>query len=451
VFSKAFNTEVRNTAKLAIPMIIAQLGAILMGVTDNIIVGRLLGAQALGAAGIGNSNAFLFSSLALGGLSVLAPMVSKLVVEKNLKGVAQLFRTSIVLALIYSVFVLIICLFLYYNFGVLQQTEAIENLASNYFLIIVFSNVFLFLFTSLKQFTDGFSLPKISMTITIVGLVFNAIFNVILIKGLWFFPQLGLNGSAWATFITRLVMFLVMLIYIVRHKTFTFIFNQKIGIFFKHQIKSVLSKSIPSGFQFFFEIAAFTFALNMMGWIGELELAAHQIAINIASTTYMMATGIAYAGGIRVGEGWGNRSRKSIYLSGYAAYYLVFLFMSFWAIFILVLKQPLLQGYIDDPAVIAKAIPLLIIAAFFQLSDGIQVVGLGALRGLQDVKIPTTITFVAYWVLALPLGYFLGFKFNLGAQGIWWGLLIGLTVSAIALYVRFRNLVKPMNFKKRIG
>jgi MATE family multidrug resistance protein len=186
-----------------------------------------------------------------------------------------------------------------------------------------------------------------------------------------------------------------------------------------------------------------------MGWISETALAAHQIAINIASSTYMMATGFSFAGGIRVGEAWGKRSIKGIKLSGFSAYFLVFLFMSLCSVLILVFDKYLLGLYIDDVEVTKIALPLLGIAAFFQLSDGIQVVGLGILRGLADIKLPTIITFVAYWVVALPLGYLLGFQFGLASVGIWLGLLAGLTVSAVFLYFRFRKLTKAHALRRR--
>jgi multidrug resistance protein, MATE family len=449
VFSKKFKTEINDTLNLAIPIIVGQLGIILMGVTDNVIVGKLLGTKALGAAAIGNSVAFLLASLATGGLPVIAPMVSKYLAENENQKIARLFSSTIWASIIYALVLFAINLGIYFNFELLDQPKSVEKLAADYFFIITISNLFLFLFIGLKQFTDGFSLPKITMYITIAGLVSNAVLNFVLIKGLGFFPELGLIGSAWATFFSRVIMLLILGFYICNNATFKIIFTEKMNLF-GSELKDIFSKAIPSGFQFFFEIGAFTTAVIMMGWIGETALASHQIAINIASTTYMMATGIAFAGGIRVGEAWGNRSPKAIFRSGYAAYFIVFVFMTGCMLLIFFLRRFLLEAYIDDVAVIDAAMPLLIIASIFQLSDGIQVVGLGALRGLQDVKIPTTITFIAYWVVALPMGYVLGFKYNLGASGIWWGLLTGLTVSAIALYIRFRNLTKPNKLIVRI-
>lgn len=450
MFSPEFYTEFKKTWLLAIPIIIAQLGAILMSVSDNIIVGRLIGKTALGAAGVGNSTAFLIGSLVLGGMAVLSPMVSKLFAEKNVLGIRELFSSSVMVAFIFSIVLGIISLIVYYKFDLLDQPKNISKDAAEYFFIISISNVFLYFFVMLKQFGDGLSKPRLSMYITILGLIFNIALNFLLINGLFFFPKLGLMGSAWATVGARIFMAVCMVLYLFYSKDFKEVFTAitlKINI---KQIKAIFSKAIPGGFQFFFEIGAFTFALVMMGWISDTALASHQIAINIASTTYMMATGFSVAGGIRVGEAWGLKSSKGIINSGYAAYVSVLIFMTFSTILILIFDEFLLKLYIDDISVTKAALPLLSIAAFFQLSDGIQVVGLGVLRGLADIKLPTLITFLAYWVLALPLGYYLGFNLKQGASGIWWGLLIGLSFSALFLFVRFYIFTDKRKLEKRM-
>ena len=201
---------------------------------------------------------------------------------------------------------------------------------------------------------------------------------------------------------------------------------------------------VPSGLQFFFEIAAFSLAVIMMGWLGENQLAAHQIAINVASTTYMMASGLGIAGGIRVGEGRGLKNVRKIRFSGNVALLLVTIFMTAMMLVILVFNRFLVELYIADNEVIVIAMRLMIVAAIFQLSDGIQVVSLGILRGISDVNIPTWITMFAYWAISLPLGYLLAFNLKMDAIGIWFGLLAGLTVSAVLLTARFYFLIKKM-------
>jgi MATE family multidrug resistance protein len=281
--------------------------------------------------------------------------------------------------------------------------------------------------------------------------VVNGIGNYVLINGAFGMPHLGFEGAAISTLLTRLVMLILLFLYLRHSSTFQGAFKAlSLKVNFD-LTKEILFRSIPGGFQVFFEIGAFSVAIIMMGWISETALAAHQIAINIASTTFMMATGFSFAGGIRIGEAWGKRSIKGIKLAGFSAYFLVFLFMSLCSVLILTFDHFLLELYIDDLEVIKIALPLLAIAAFFQLSDGIQVVGLGVLRGLADIKLPTLITFVAYWVVALPMGYILGFVLGLKSIGIWLGLLAGLSVSAVFLYFRFRKLSKPHALRARFG
>jgi multidrug resistance protein, MATE family len=430
--------------------VVAQLGVILLGVSDNIIVGRLLGAEALGAAGLANSTAFLIVSLATGGLNALAPIVSKSLAESGQKHILSLFRSSLITAFSYSLFLFVAGLLVYYIFEYLGQSPDLVSAVKPYFLVNLFTNFLTVAFIMLKQFTDAYQKPKISMYITFMGLTTNILLNLVLIKGYLGFPEMGLMGSAWATFYTRLIMLVILLIYFYYSSIFNFLFSLKNWKLNKTEIGFLYRKVVPAGMQYFFEFAAFTLAVFMMGALGETQLAAHQIAINIASTTYMMAAGIAAAGSIKVGSAWGEKNASKLMDYSKAVYIIVISFMSITMLLMLVLNKPLLEVYINDPLVVKKAIPLLIIAAFFQLSDGLQVVGLGLLRGLQDVKLPTQITFVAYWILALPLSYFLGFKLGLEERGIWWGLLVGLSISAMFLYFRFRYLTETKRLNKRM-
>lgn len=444
MYKNSFKKELRATLRLAQPIIVAQLGVILMGTSDNIIVGRLLGTNSLGAAGIANSVAFLIGSLAVGGFAAIAPMVSKYLAEKNHKQLTHLFVSTLIVATTFSVLLSGIAWFVYQNFGILGQKPQIEELAVPFFILIALSNIPMFYFLAVKQFSDGFSKPKIVMVITFIGLLFNIVGDIVLIRGDWIFPEMGLNGAAVATIITRVLMFLFLFFYLKGNHLFKPLFNIRDWKVESGMIREIFSRSIPSGFQTFFEIAAFSMAVVMMGWISETELAAHQIAINVAATTYMMASGFAYAGGIRIGEAWGVRSGLRIQMSGRAAYTWVIAFMSITSILIMLFGHQIIKVFIDDPVVLETALPLLMIAAIFQLSDGVQATGLGLLRGLADIKIPTYITFLAYWIFALPVGYFLAFKVGLSGVGIWLGLLIGLTVSAFFIYFRYRYISRKI-------
>ncbi len=439
---KNYLEEISKTVKLALPIVIAQLGVILMGVTDNIMVGRYVGKLGLGAAGIANSVSFLIASIAIGGMSVVAPLISKANAENNDSEIKRLFKASLKVALYFSVVLTIIGLLCVFFFDVFQQSPEINHLGSQFLFYLIFSNIFLFLFVGAKQLSDGLSKTTVAMYITLIGLVVNLIFNVLLINGYYSFPKMGLIGSALSTLITRIIMLVALLAYLFRNdffKKYTVIrFTKPYTLDLE---KLIIKIGVPSGLQFFFEIAAFSFAVIMMGWLGENQLAAHQIAINVASTTYMMASGLGIAGGIRVGEGRGLHSITKIRFSANVALLLVIAFMTLMMVAILFLRDFIVRIYISDAEVIALASELMLIAAFFQLSDGVQVVALGILRGISDVSIPTWITLFAYWVISLPLGYYLGFVQHKDAGGIWIGLLVGLSVSAILLTMRFYYLL----------
>lgn len=205
-------------------------------------------------------------------------------------------------------------------------------------------------------------------------------------------------------------------------------------------VSKMLRIGVPTGFQFIFEVGAFSSAAIMMGWIGVTALAAHQIAINLASISYMMASGLSTAAMIRVGNQLGKNDIRTLREAGFTAFVMVAIFMSATAVLFILFREFLPSLYINDLEVIKMSATLLIIAGLFQLSDGIQVVGLGALRGMADVRVPTIVTLVAYWVIGLPLGYVFGFIFNLKEVGIWYGLLVGLTVTGVMLLYRFHSL-----------
>lgn len=448
IFSQHYQEEIKKTFLLALPIVIAQLGVVLMGVTDNIMVGRYIGKIGLGSAGIANSMSFLIASIGMGGLSVVAPLISKAKAERNVPEINRLFRAGIKVSLWFSVILGIVGFVCIYYFKIFQQSPEINEQAPAFMAIIIVSNAFMFVFAAAKQLSDGLSRTYVAMMITVFGLILNLIFNIVLINGYLGFPKMGLLGSAASTLITRILMMLALLAYLFNTKTFKKYLHEKYKSLQTNDLVIMIFKiGVPSGLQFFFEIAAFSLAVIMMGWLGENQLAAHQIAINVASTTYMMASGLGIAGGIRVGEGRGLKDIRKIRFSGNVALLLVVIFMTAMMLVILVFNRFLVELYISDNEVIEIAIRLMLVAAVFQLSDGVQVVSLGILRGISDVNIPTWITMFAYWGLSLPLGYLLAFNFKMDAIGIWFGLLAGLTASAVLLTIRFYYLIKKLKLE----
>jgi MATE family multidrug resistance protein len=299
------------------------------------------------------------------------------------------------------------------------------------------------IFQTFKQFAEGLSQTKQAMYVTIFCNLVNVFLNWVLIYGKLGAPELGLNGAGIATLISRVLMPIMMGWYVIRSKRYR-IFNLQFGIkklrFF--MVNRILKIGVPTGFQYIFEVSAFSAAAIMMGWIGVNALAGHQIAINLASISYMMAAGLSTAGMIRVSNQIGKGNQKSMREAGMVVFGMVLAFMFTSAVLFVVFRYTLPTFYIDNTEVIQISASLLVIAGLFQLSDGVQVVGLGVLRGMEDVKFPTIITLIAYWVLGLPLGYYLAFELEMGAQGIWYGLLIGLSITAVVLFFRFNALSK---------
>lgn len=431
---RLYRQDMRETLRLSIPIVIAQLGVVLMGVTDNLMIGRILGAVPLGAAGIATSVTFMIGSIGLGGLMIGSALISQAKGKGTPGEVNRLYRAGIRVAWLLSLTLGVVCALLAWQFQIFGQTPDVTRMARPFVLILTLSNIPLLLFIAIRQLCDGLSRPKVTMYITISALVLNAVLNYFLIH------RLGLIGAALGTLLARCYMALAIWFYVKKDAFFAPYLNARGTLPLTPLVVKILRLGLPGGFQFFFEIAAFSLAVIMVGWLGEAPLAAHQIAINMASTTYMMATGIAAAGSIRVGNAVGRMNRPAVQRAGTAAFLLVILFMAGCCVLFLTANEWLISLYIRDNAEVAAiAGTLVIIAGFFQLSDGVQVVGLGVLRGIADVNVPTLLTLIAYWVVALPLSYVLAFPLGMDATGVWIGLLAGLTVSAVLLTYRFYN------------
>lgn len=434
--------QVSATFLLAYPVMLSQLGQVAVGVADSMMVGRL-GALELAASSLANSIFFVILMFGIGISMGLTPLVSKAYGRGKTNQISRLFGNSLGINFLTSLALIGLVLLFSENLALLNQPEEVEDLALPFLIIITASLIPLMVFQTFKQFVEGLSQTKQAMFITIASNLINIFLNWVLIWGNWGFPELGFLGAAWATFISRVVMMVFMGGYVLTSNRYS---QYQLKIFSFQPTwalcQRILKIGIPTGFQFIFEVSAFSAAAIMMGWISVNALAGHQIALNLASISYMMATGLATAGMIRVSHYIGKEDYKGMREAGMVAFGMVATFMFVCALLFFLFRFFLPTLYIDDPQVISLAASLLVLAGLFQLSDGIQVVGLGVLRGLEDVKVPTIVTFLAYWGLGLPLGYFLAFKMDFAEKGIWIGLLIGLTLTAGMLLYRFNQLSK---------
>jgi MATE family multidrug resistance protein len=428
-----------STFQLAYPVIIGQLGIIMMGVVDSLMVGKL-GAAPLAASALGGSSAFIVLIIGIGVTYAVTPLVAIAVGAGKFEDCGIYFRQSLLVNSILSIIIVVIVYFAAYLIQYFDQPKEVQDQAVNYMRIIGFSSIPLLLYQSYKQFIEGLSVMRPAMIITLIANLVNVFANWLLIYGNLGFPALGLNGAGWATFASRAFMALALMGFVMNNKFFK---RYDVSFHFKSinwpVIKKFLSLGLPSGIQYFFEVGAFAFAVVMVGWLGTAQLAAHQIAINLASISFMAVLGISVAGSIRVGNAVGMKDIAETRRAGFTASLLGASIMFGAGVIFILFRNFLPTLYVNDEVVISYASSLLVIAALFQISDGTQAVGIGILRGLTDVKIPTAITFIAYWIVGLPVGYLLGFTFKLGVQGVWIGLLLGLTTSAILLTLRFNS------------
>ena len=446
-----YTKEFSQNLKIAYPVMLGQLGHILVALADNIMVGRL-GAAQLAAVSLGNSLIFIALSLGIGFSFAITPLVAEADGAGDTETGRNYFHHGIVMCTLNGILLFMLLLFakpiLYY----LDQPVEVVRLAIPYMEIVAFSLIPLMAFQAFKQFADGLSNTRYAMYATLVANIVNVFFNFLLIYGFWIFPRLELVGAAYGTLISRFFM-LWMLYYILsRKKKFKPYFIWTHHKAFQLPIfKRLFDLGFPTAMQMLFEVSLFTSCIFLSGILGTNAQAANQIALNLAAMTFMIAVGLGVTATIRVGNQKGKGDYLNMRRIAFSLFLPVFLIEAVFAIGFILLKDFLPTFYIDNIEVVLLAAQLLIVAALFQLSDGLQVVILGALRGLQDVNIPTGICFIAYWLVGFPVAWYFGKPELMGSQGIWFGLLAGLSASAVLLYIRFnylsRKLIKNASVK----
>lgn len=436
--------HVKTNFFLAYPVMLSMLGQVMTGVADSVMIGQT-GATPLAAASLANVVFILLLTFGIGVSYAITPLVAEADGRKDKNQVIESLRHGFIINLVTG-FILVGIGFLSIPvLHFLNQPADVVELTIPYLQIILISIFPTMVFQTFRQFGEGLHRTRMAMIIVITSNLLNIFLNYVLIYGKLGFPELGLNGAGWATLIARTLMGVWMALYIYSGKSFTsYRPGFALGNYTRKLINRMLHIGIPAGVQFIFEVSAFGFSAIMMGWLGTTALAAHQIAINLATISYMTTSGLGAAATIRVGSYLGQKNFPMLRHAGFTLMGMGAVLMTVWGIVFVVARFQLPALYIDNPEVIAMAGPLLIIAGLFQLSDGMQVVCIGALRGIQDVKIPSLFIFAAYWIIGLPLGYLLGFPLAMGANGIWIGLLIGLTATAMAMFYRFNRLTQKL-------
>ncbi len=439
--------------RLAYPVILGMLGHTFVAFADNIMVGQL-GTAELAAVSLGNSFIFIAMSLGIGFSTAITPLVAEADGAGNQAGGKSALKHGIVLCTIlgFSLFgIILLCKPLLH---VMQQPPEVVELAIPYLDLVAFSLVPLIVFQAFKQFSEGLSQTKYPMYATILANVMNVTINYLLIFGSFGFPKLGIVGAAIGTLASRFIMVGYIWFLLNRKEKFQpYVTGFNFRKIERAVIKKIMGLGFPSALQMFFEVAIFTAAIWLSGVLGKNAQAANQIALNLSSMTFMVGMGLGVAAMVRVGNQKGLQNFKELKRIAESIFFLTLLLEIIFATLFLLGRHWLPTIYldiddvvnqVDNTEVIIIAAKLLLIAAFFQISDGIQVVVLGALRGLQDVRIPTFITFIAYWLVGFPICYYFGLHTEWKSSGIWLGLLLGLTASAVMLYIRFNYLTKKL-------
>jgi len=429
--------ETKRTLALAGPIIVGQVSQMLMSVTDSLMIGHV-GKVPLAASAFAGSIWGLFFIVGVGLTIPVTVMVSQAHGKNDAAAVTRWMRHGLVLGLAAGVFGAGLMLALGLQLHRFGQPAEVLALINPYYALIAISLVPTLAFQVKRQFAESLDHPVAPMLIMLGGVLLNVGLNWVFIYGHLGMPALGLTGAGVATLISRVAGVVAILVWIGREAGLRCYWpRQWMHGYTAERFARLLKLGVPIAFSLLFEAGAFGAAAVMMGWLGATQLAAHQIAISCAAFTFMFPLGLSMAVSMRVGRAVGEGRTAALRPIGFGAQAMSGLVMAGFAVLFALAGELLAAAFVTEREVIVLAARLLVIAAVFQLADGGQVVAAAALRGLEDVKVPTAITAFAYWGLALPLAYGLGVAGGRGATGIWTGLAVGLIVAALALNARF--------------
>ena len=445
MFSKQYTDNYKLIIKLAYPIMLGQAGHMIAGIADSIMVGSL-GSNELAAVSLANSVFILVFIIGIGFANALTPLVGVAYGQKDYLKAGDIFKNSIIANFYIGIFLTLLALLFRFIMPYINQPPIVVKLAMPYYDVVCMGLLPYMMFLSGKQFLEGISDTKPGMVISLICNIQNIIFNYFLIFGFWIFPKWDLFGAGFSTSIARITMAVFIISYILIMPKYSIYFRaKKHKIYSAETIRRIFKLGIPIALQHVMEVWTFAIGGIMAGWFGVVALAAHQIALSLASLSFMAATGLASAATIRLSTILGEQKENLLKRTGRSSYIMVIAFMSLMAIIFILFGKDIASVYVRDMAVINLAGTLLIITGIFQIFDGVQALGLGALRGLHDVKFPTIITLVAYWVILLPSAYLMSVTYNMGVIGVWIGFLFGLIFAAFALYSRFEYICKMLN------
>lgn len=431
--------EARLTLKIGVPVIIAQLLQMSMNFVDTVMAGNL-SAEDLAAVAVGGAVFFPFVMLAAGILMGITPIVAQLMGGRRLQEIGVNVRQGLWLSQMLALPLFFIIRNTGFVMELMQVTPSLIPVASGYMQALSWGVFPLCGYMALRYFNEGMSVTRPGMYVALAGLLVNIPANYILMYGHLGFPEMGATGCGYASSLVALVMFAGMFAFTWSHTPYSrFTIFKGLRKPDWSYLREIFRVGLPIGISSSMEVTMFAIVSLLMGSLSAVAVAGHQVALNFSAMTFMVPFGLSTAITTRVGNAMGRGDLQEARRRGYTGILLSTLFMSLTALLMFSVPGLITSIYTQDPQVREVAIGLLYMAAIFQISDGLQVSGYGALRGLKDTRIPMYVNLVAYWLVGLPLGYWLGIVRGVGPQGLWIGLIAGLTVAAILHNIRFHH------------
>jgi multidrug resistance protein, MATE family len=435
-------SEMRATAKLAWPIIGAQVAQVGMVFVDNAMVGRL-GTRELAAMAIATPFYTVCFVSAIGFLWSLNPLISQAVGAEDERQIGLVWKHGARIAFLFSLFIVLLFHLAEPILLLLGQDRELVPISASFLKTISWGIPGHMSYVALRQVTEATSNPRPSLFVAASAFLLNFLLDYVLIYGNFGFPKLGVVGSACATAIVGWYMFGAMTLYVRKHPRYRRIREMTLPeTYSREMFRKITRLGLPIAGTWLGEVGYFCTATIVMGWIGTVPLAAHQVALNAASIAFMIPMGLSVAISVRVGTALGQKSRERAEIAGNAGYLLTAGAMTFTALLFLVFPAQVLAIYTKDPAVIRVGASLLVVGGIFQLFDGLQAAGTGVLRGLHETRAPMFNALISYWLVGFPLSLILAFRTPLGPTGVWWGMVLGLGTAAYLHYHRFRKSIR---------
>ena len=434
--AQVFRRELRELFKLALPLAAAQAGMQLMGLVDVAVLGRV-GARELAGSGMANAVYFAFSVMGMGMVFGIDPLIAQAVGAGDRVRARRILWQGVWLGLIVSASLTIVLLASAAALPLIGSAPELVAPARTYLLIRVISLTPHLLYYVVRSYLQAHGITRPMVVATVLANAFNLVADIVLVFGVdGVIPAMGVAGAAIATVLCSILQLVIVIMAVRRVRVADAVDHHPD----REAIGQAARVGWPVALQMGAEVGIFALVALLASRLGTLHLAAHQLVIGVASFTFTVATGVAAAGTVRVGLGVGARDAMATRFAGHVTFLAGAAVMAVSALLFALAPRPITRLFTNQEAVIAAAIPLMLVAAVFQLSDGIQVVGAGVLRGAGDTKFAFGANVIGHWCIGLPVALFLGFRMGMGIVGLWWGLCAGLTVVAVMLFVRFERL-----------